>query len=84
MGINDDTKQFLLDNLEGTVSDLVRCLKKIDFGRGTMWQDVKDAGESHGLYKCLKCNDPYNVREECFDYRSKYYFHKKGLGDDNG
>ena len=76
----DKTLNFLLNNLEGTVSDLTRCLKKID-PKGTTWQDVKDAGESHGLYKCLKCNNPYNIGDVCYDFRSKYYFHKKKLGE---
>ena len=74
----DRTLDFLLNNLNGSVSDLVRCLKKID-PKGTTWQDVYDTGEKHPLYKCLKCNNPYNIGDVCYDFRSKYYFFNKGL-----
>lgn len=42
---------------------------------GTTGKDVKD--ESHPLWMCKVCNDPYNKNEECDFYRSENYYKDK-------
>lgn len=79
---DDSTLDFLMSNLGETVSGLLKCLKKVDVHTGTMWEDVQEGGEDHPLYKCLKCNNPYNINSPCPDYRSKYNYHKKKVGED--